>query len=232
MEDFMSNTITTNALLGTAEWLSPTGPRTAPLTAALLGESIFDADPVRKGNQYSRQRNFHGHYFFTATGKHVWHESLLERASLMLLDHAADVVAVAAQPVLLRVGDRTHVPDILVLHRDGTQTLFDVKPASLLTPRTREQFEMTKTVCRQVGWSYRVLTERVPQTRVNLDYLAQFRQDEYECVEMSTVTAQYRDGWTVADLVDAVPAATTTAARAYAMNILWQRELAIDMGPD
>lgn len=221
--------MTTETLLGTAEWLAPDGARTAPLTSALLEERIFDAAPFRTGNAYPRQRNYHGHYFFSSTGTHVWHESLLERDVLRLLDHAGDVFKVATQPMSLTMGDRVHVPDILVMHSDGAQTLIDVKPSSRLDVRALEQFETTETVCRQVGWNYRVMTESSPQVRLNLEYLAQFRGTEYDLPAAAEALAHHQAGWTLGDLVAAVPGATTAQARAVALGMLWHRDLVVDL---
>lgn len=225
----MKDELTTTPIVGTAEWESPTGPRKQALTRALLDEEVFTATPCRVGNAYPRQRNYHGSYFMHAVRAHVWHESLLERSVLRLLDHAGEVVAAASQPMRLRVSEWVHTPDFLVLHSDGSQTLIDVKPTSRIDVRAREQFEFTAAVCAHVGWSYRVLTESRPQVRVNLEYLVQFARDEYASSDVDAVVGEYRDGWTIGDLVSAFPGTSTTRARSWAMNALWNRNFVVDL---
>lgn len=80
--------------------------------------------------------------------------------------------------MLLTSGDWTHSPDYLVLHRDGTQTLIDVKPAARVE-EFRVQFERTANVCKAVGWGYRVTSELAPQPATTLEYLGGFRSPHY-----------------------------------------------------
>ena len=69
-------------------------------------------------------------------GDLVGYESLLERDRLMLADFDRDVVAVASQPFGVSGRDadvlRRHVPDYLLLRRDGSADVVDVKPARMV----------------------------------------------------------------------------------------------------
>lgn len=64
------------------------------------------------------------------------YESRLELARLLLADYDRDVVAIAAQPFLVRAQvngkGRRHVPDFLLLRADATVQVVNVKPASRL----------------------------------------------------------------------------------------------------
>jgi len=217
---------------GTATWRIGDATYVAPLDARLLAEDIYTADPVRVGNAYPRQRNLHGWYWMASTGTHVWHESLLERNSLMRLDYSGDIVAIAAQPMMLTVGDGAiHFPDFLALDADGIQTVYDVKPLARINAKARAQFEWTRDVCAEVGWSYRVLTELSVQERVNLTWLAQFRQTPNHPGPDAEdeVLRALEPGWTVADAVAHMPAASTPRARSNVFHLLWSRALDCDL---
>ncbi|QEW04636.1 TnsA-like heteromeric transposase endonuclease subunit [Microbacterium lushaniae] len=206
---------------------------TAPLDSQLLGQSLYTADAIRVGKAYPRQRNYHGYYWMASTGSHVWHESLLERDSLTWLDHTGDIVAVAAQPMMLTASDGTrHYPDFLALDASGVQTMYDVKPAARINESAKAQFEWTRHVCEAVGWNYKVLTERPDQERVNLAWLALFRQTpNHPGIEAEEEVLQAAaPGWTIQDAVDHMPAASTPAARSRVFHLLWTRSLLVDLG--
>lgn len=218
---------------GTATWRTATATCKAPLDARLLAEDIFTADPIRVGNAYPRQRNLHGWYWMASTGTHVWHESLLERNSLMWLDYSADIVAIAAQPMMLTASNGTiHYPDFLALDAEGIQTVYDIKPLKRINAKARAQFEWTRDVCVQVGWNYRVITELPVQERVNLTWLSQFRQTpNYPGREAEDeVLRTLQPGWTIADAVAHMPAASTPRARSHVFHLLWNRALDCDLG--
>jgi hypothetical protein len=78
----------------------------------------------------------------------VVYESRLELARIMLADHDPEVSAIAAQPFQLTGPDkervRRHVPDLLLVDRDGGVTVVDVKAASKLSdPAVAEVFAWT-----------------------------------------------------------------------------------------
>lgn len=204
----------------------------APLDAGLLSMELYDAEPIRVGNAYPHQRNYHGYYWMAATEKHVWHESLLERSSLMWLDHAADIVAIASQPVLFVNGDGTrHYPDFLALDERGVQTVYDVKPYGRLNAKARAQFEWTREVCKTVGWDYRILTELPHQHQVNLTWLAQFRQPGHHPgpEAEAELLAGLNPGSTVGDAINLMAAKSTPQARSNVFHLLWTGILATDM---
>lgn len=223
----------TTIVTGLAEWVAPGDKRrTAPIGPALLGEELFHAERVREGHQYQRQSNYHNWYAVAATASQVWCESLEERAAATLLDYAGDIIAIATQPVCFHLGDRPRYPDMLVLHRDGTQTLIDVKVKARVTDRVLAQFEATAEACERIGWAYRVMTELPAQKRVNLEFLANFRHPVYRPSPALTeeVTAQFRPGWTFANLVRVMPGQTEPESRARALGFLWTRALSFDLG--
>lgn len=89
---------------------------------------------------------------------HVGYESLLERDRLMLADFDPVVVAIASQPFGITGRDedvlRRHVPDYLLLARDGSVEVVDVKPAGLVDK---------PDVAAQLGWTGRGRHPRATQ---------------------------------------------------------------------
>jgi len=222
----------TTPAYGTATWRIGDSTYVAPLDARLLAEDIYTADPVRVGNAYPRQRNLHGWYWMASTGTHVWHESLLERDSLMWLDYNADIVAIAAQPMMLTATTGAiHYPDFLALDATGVQTVYDIKPLARVDAKARAQFEWTRDVCEQVGWNYRVLTELPIQEHVNLTWLAQFRQTPNHpgLDAAEELLRAVEPDWTIADAVTRIPAASTPRARSHVFHLLWTRALDCDL---
>ncbi|MGZ0712305.1 TnsA-like heteromeric transposase endonuclease subunit (plasmid) [Coraliomargarita sp. W4R53] len=226
------NTPHRNRLAGQASWLRGDKLTTAPLDADLLSAGLYDTDPIRKGNAYPRQRNYHGFYWMASTTTHVWHESLLERSALMWLDHTADVVAVASQPMkLVDEHGVTHYPDILTLDARGIQTVYDVKPHARINDKAHAQFEWTRDICETVGWDYRILTELPVQYHVNLTWLAQFRQPGHHpgADAEQEFLAHVTPEWTIADAVASMTAPSTPRARSHVFHLLWTGALSVDM---
>lgn len=222
----------TEALKGTATWIRDGVAQSAPLDADLLSQELYLTDPVRLGNAYPHQRNYHGYYWMAATQKHVWHESLLERSSLMWLDHAADIVAIASQPVKLINGEGIcHYPDLLTLDAFGIQTMYDVKPYGRLTAKALAQFAWTREACATIGLNYRILTELPHQHHVNLTWLAQFRHPGHHpgTTAEHELLASLRPDSTVGDAIELMTAKSTPQARSNVFHLLWTGALAIDM---
>jgi hypothetical protein len=139
-------------------WLSPTGKTlSARADERATDLALWDAPVMRQGHKYPKQRNVQGHYWFSSANKHVWHESMTEYTALMWLEHHQDIVAIAAQPMCILFADGSrHYPDYMSLHRDGSQVLYDVRPATLIDDAAVIQFAKTDAVARRIGWSYEV----------------------------------------------------------------------------
>lgn len=106
-----------------------------PLRQVTAGQ-VVRAGPWRMTRSARGQAHYPGYYWSATSGGHVIYESRLELARLLLADFDPDVVAIAAQPFLLRAlaGGRVrrHVPDFLLLHADQRAEMVNVKPASRL----------------------------------------------------------------------------------------------------
>jgi hypothetical protein len=150
----------------------------------LLNEEIYLARRSRTGNRYQQQRPYQGVNWFSNTRTHVWHESLLERSSLLWLDFSSDIVAIAAQPMQMHFPDGTsHYPDFLALHSDQRQVVYNVKPLKFINAKAKTQFANAAALCKLVGWSHQVISAQSPVETSNLDWLANFRQTRFAPTE-------------------------------------------------
>jgi hypothetical protein len=167
-------------LTATLTWIPHDAPskkatRTLFASPAILSEELYSAHPIRAGNRYPGQKNFHGYYFFSQTGRHVWHESLLEATTMRWLDLNEDIVGITSQPCRIDFSDGTfHIPDLLAVHADHRQVLYDVKPTKFL-PDARAQFAKTRALCEEIGWGYAVHSELPEQVRISLEWVSHFR---------------------------------------------------------
>ncbi|WP_167738007.1 TnsA-like heteromeric transposase endonuclease subunit [Cryobacterium sp. MDB2-10] len=147
----------------------------APADRTLLSRHLYLAEPFRKPKSYPRQRNYYGLYYFSQTKTHVWHESLNEANMMMYLDHVESITAINSQPMEIRFADGLrHVPDLMALHSNHRQVVYDIKPTAKITSKALEQFAKTQAVCTKVGWGYEVLAGLPEQVQTNLSWLNYF----------------------------------------------------------
>lgn len=170
-----------DALTSAVHWMNHKNEEVAALAnRSILAKELYLARPYRVGHQYPKKRNYTGEHWFSNTGTHVWFESLFERQALLWLDFTSDVVAVATQPMRMDFANGMHhIPDIIALHSDYRQIVYDVKPASLINAKVRAQFNETANVCDQVGWGYEIISSFGHIAQGNLAWLSNFRQHHY-----------------------------------------------------
>lgn len=137
---------------------------------------VVPTDLARTPPKFRGQSNFHGRYWCAGTESTVFHESMTEYSGLMLLDHLHDIVAIAAQPMLLSFANgRVHYPDYLAVLADGRKLLVDVHLKSRTSEADAELFELTRELCARVGWDYELIDELHQVTRWNVEWLARYR---------------------------------------------------------
>lgn len=135
---------------------------------------------ARRPASFPLRRNIEGYYWFSQLRKHVWHESMEEYSALMFLDHVADVVGIAAQPMRIDFGNGLwHFPDFFSEYASGHRELINVRPADLIKPATVRQFAATDAFCAEVGWGHRVITGFTAIERHNLEWLAPYRHPRH-----------------------------------------------------
>jgi hypothetical protein len=174
--------ISASTLPATVTWstgIEGAAPKSELATPRLLDRELYLSAPIRTPHRYPRQKNIQGRYYFSSVGAHVWHESQLESYVLRWLDMSKDIVAISAQPMLINFADgSTHTPDMLALHADHRQVVYDVKPERFI-PKFAEQFAKTKAFCKQVGFGYEIYHEMPKQVEINMSWLAGFKHIGY-----------------------------------------------------
>lgn len=195
--------------------------------------------PVRRFGSYAGMGHYPGWWWAATMGDLVGYESLLERDRLMLADFDPDVVAVASQPFGLAGLDgdvvRRHVPDYLLLRRDGSVEVVDVKPARLADkPEVAEVLAWTGRELAERGWRYSVWSGTEPHRLTNVRFLAQGRRAHL--VDPGAVAHLRDHGAVGGSLGESLTAATRAtdytvhALRAAMVCLLWHQawEIGLD----
>jgi hypothetical protein len=198
------------------------------------GVAAVGCEPVRPFTWRARQRHRPGLQFLVSTGRHHGFESLEEQRLLLALDFIGDVVEVLPQPFRLRFeaveGRGEHIPDFLVVLRDGGKWLFDVRPGHLVGDEDAARFTAAEEAAVACGWRYSVVAGWRSHVIGVLDALSAQRrlladplglQDQLLRIVRA---APCRFG----DLVAAT--SLPVVARAHALHLLWHRRLGVDLG--
>lgn len=199
-------------------------------------DELLTGLPVREFRWYRGRRHYSGWYWAVTTGGHVVYESRLELARILLADRDPDVVAMAAQPVLLAGMDdgrvRRHVPDLLLEHRDGSLTFVDVKAASRLADeRVVAQFAWMGRVCDRLGFGFEVWSGVDPVVLENVRFLAGYRAAALIREELlDVVLAAAREPAPVAVVErEAAEGSDRGAVRPVVLHALWRGLLEADL---
>lgn len=198
--------------------------------------------PVRHFPSYAGMGHYPGWWWSATVGDHVGYESLLERDRLMLADFDRDVVFIASQPFGLSGCDgdvlRRHVPDYLLLHRNGTVEVVDVKPADMLDkPDVTTCLDWTGRLLAERGWRYSIWSGADPVELTNVRFLAQGRHSRFvDSDVLDTLASAGRRGRSLGDALADVAQSPHSSAdlRAALITLLWQQtwEVALDQPID
>lgn len=197
---------------------------------------VVKAVPWRRARSARGQAHYPGYYWSVTARAHVVYESRLELARLLIADFDKDVVAIAAQPFLLkaRIGGRVrrHVPDIFLVRADQSAQLVNVKPArELADPKVAEALDWPGRLARAHGWAYEIWSGEDPLYLANLRFLAGYRRPWLVADSLAgEVLAGIRPGDTFASLThragrDHRPGAVKAAA----LQLLWDQRLTTDL---
>jgi hypothetical protein len=190
--------------------------------------------PWRIFRWHQGQAHYSGWYWSATMGKHVVYESRLELARLLLADFDPRVVSIAAQPfhVTCRVRGRIrrHVPDFLLVDRDGLVTVVNVKPAELLgKPAVADALGWAGKVFAERGWRHEVWSGAGDVMQTNVRFLAGYR---YRDRVAADVVARVEDAiGTPASLgeLEATWPGQSREVRSAALHLLWRGTLRADL---
>lgn len=215
----------------TVTWKTADGEVTCPVRD-LAGAPVSWFGSVRTFTWRRSQRHRPGLQYLVSTGRHHGFESLEEARLLMVLDFAAAVVDVLAQPVRLKFatssGWRKHIPDFLAVTRRGVW-LIDVRPRALLDEQTRISFAAAAEAALAAGWHYVVVAGWRAHVETTLGTLSSQRRPLSDPLGLrpGLLEAAADGGATFGELAERsdVPA----VARAQLLHLLWHRRLGIDL---
>ena len=148
--------------------------------ALVPAEMLAAGRPWRVFRWRQGQAHYSGWYWSATTGGHVVYESRLELARLLLADFDPQVTAIAAQPFLVAAPSqgrtRRHVPDFLLIGRDGGVCVVNVKPADqLAVPKVADALAWAGEVYTARGWRHEIWSGAVPVLLANVRFLAGYR---------------------------------------------------------
>ena len=212
---------------------APLGGRRVSVRLAEAGDVAFElSEPARRIPGYRGQRNMPGWWWSTSTRGHVVYESWLERHHLMTFDRSPRVVGISGQPFALSwIGDlrrERHVPDFFVRFADGGGAVVDCRPVARADQNFYRVAAISKAICDEAGWEYRLAGEPDPVLAANLTWLAGYRRP-YVLVE--AIATLLLDG--TADPVPLLSAATAVgepiAVLPTLFHLLWTGRLGCDL---
>jgi hypothetical protein len=147
----------------------------------VVPEDVVAGLPVREFRWYKGRQHYSGWYWSSTMCRLVAYESRLELARIMLADFDPEVAGLAAQPFQMTASDggkdRRHVPDLLLVGRDGAVTVVDVKAASKLRDTAvQAQFSWTRELAASRGWGFEAWSGTDRQLLDNVRFLAGYRR--------------------------------------------------------
>ncbi|MGH3815209.1 MAG: TnsA-like heteromeric transposase endonuclease subunit, partial [Pseudonocardiaceae bacterium] len=192
-----------------------------------------DGSPVRSFPSFKGQRNFVGWWWSATSGRHVGHESWLERDHAMLLDFDAEIAGFSSQPFGLSWLDGTrqrgHVPDYFARRADGTALVVDVRADERVEPDDAEVFAVTEAACAEVGWEFRRVGALDPVVVGNVRWLSRYRHPR--CGQRVDVSDRLREVFSKPTaLRDGVSmAGESLEVLPVLFHLLWRQELTADL---
>lgn len=215
------------------EFADADGTHRRELLASCWDVRFEDAVPVRRFRWPAGQRHFAGWWWSATTGRHVGHESWLERDHAMMLDFDPDVVAFSSQPFWLSWREeggktRRHAPDYFARLADGTGAVIDVRGDDRIPAKDAEVFETTARACASVGWCYRRAGVMDPVLAANVRWLAGYRHPR--CLDRACA-ARLREVFAgpAPLLAGARWAGDPVAVLPVVYHLLWARVLVTDL---
>jgi len=210
------------------------GRESAADLAVVSAEVLAAGRPWRVFRWRQGQAHYSGWYWSATTGGHVVYESRLELARLLLADFDPRVAVIAAQPFLVSApsGCRTrrHVPDFLIIDRDGGVCVVNVKPADqLAVPEVAEALAWAGEVFASRGWRHEIWSGAAPVLLANVRFLAGYRYaDRVDAGLAAVIAGEAPDNPTIGELERDWPGRPGDA-RAAVLHLIWRGAFRADL---
>jgi hypothetical protein len=189
--------------------------------------------PWRVFRWHRGQAHYSGWYWSATVGRHVVYESRLELARLLLADFDSRVCSIAAQPFHVtgrsegRV--RRHVPDFLLVDRDGVVTVVNVKPAGRARePEVAAALGWAGRVFAQRGWRHEVWSGAPAVVLANVRFAAAYRHGDRVDAGVVARVAEVAGPVSVGGLEAGWPG-RAGEVRAAALHLLWRCVFVTDL---
>jgi hypothetical protein len=220
------------------QYATRSGDRVVTTLSAADAATVARGSPVRSFRWHRGAKHYPGWFWSVTVGDLVGYESLLERDRLWLADFDPAVFAIASKPFGLIGPDgariRRHVPDFLLLRRDGSVVVVDVKPAGLTeVPAAAEVLDWVGRVVASRGWRYEVWSGCDPVLLANVKFLGQGRR--WSLIEPTALSALHAVGVVGMTLQQAQSASLCGSGprppevRAAMLALLWHHVWAVDL---
>ena len=145
-----------------------------------------------------------------------------------------------AQPFLLvnNGGARTrrHIPDFLLVTKDGGVSVVDVKPkARLVDSKVIDTFSWAGEVIAARGWGFEVWSEPSPQVLANVRFLAGYRRPEsFSLAVLDDVLDTIMDGQSTVRGIEHLLAArwprlVVRSHLLHLLHLLWRGDIVADL---
>lgn len=166
------------AQVGSATWaFCVGGAGRAPWSWSEGPPPVRELSPARLTKSGRLSRNIPVHAMSMTTGGWLDLESGLEHELMMSLDRLAKTAWLVGQPARLKWEDGVkHFPDLLSVDRDGSVTIWDVRPPQRRDETFLAVSSRTAKACAEVGWVYELFGGFPEATSLNLRWLAGARR--------------------------------------------------------
>jgi hypothetical protein len=202
--------------------------------AMIRTEDLVMGRPWRVFRWHRGQAHYSGWYWSATMARHVVYESRLELARLLLADFDPQVCWIAAQPFRVTgpSGDRTrrHVPDFLLVDRDGLVTVVNVKPTQqLCDPQVAEALAWAEKLFGERGWQHEIFSGTHVELLGNVRFLAAYRHaNRVDAESVAQVERMVVEPTRLGDLL-AVRPQQAAEVRAAALHLLWRGVFRADL---
>ncbi|MCT9819298.1 TnsA-like heteromeric transposase endonuclease subunit [Microbacterium sp. W1N] len=216
-----------------AHWIDGAGR--AQAVRVLDAASVRDMSPTGRTRpiyKWTGMTNYHGHYWVSSTGRHVWHESMAEYSVMMLMDHLHSPTNALSQPLLVTFADGSHhTPDYLLDTPSGGRLLVDVHPKARTTKEHAKSFEQTRRLCEGVGWGYYLFDSLNRVAVWNLEMFARYRHPRYapKAEVAETILALANKVETFGELRAALKTDKPGEAIPYIYHLMWRRHIQFNL---
>ena len=215
---------------GSIAWLNAYGLWEGAGLGDCAALAVWTFPPTRQPHLHRGRRTLCGWVAFGDPPVMTGYESAAERDVLLDLDFDQHVVAVAAQPFVLRLADdREHRPDYAALLTGGRVVILEVKDdadARVVHEAEAATAQLCVTLA-ELGWTYLTVTPTAVTRLRNLRWLRGCRPQSDELADLTDLMLTAAAGQTTIGALVAL--AHPAISRPVLGRLLWEQRLLCDL---